>query len=94
MAKTMGRYCKAYPVDRFRSYPRWTENTARLRPSDGDATEETSSERSLTNEDFLYLHENYLVTDGVFQDEYVIFDDVTPEWIEFCQRNLNFKVPE
>jgi hypothetical protein len=33
------------------------------------------------------------MTDGVFKDEHVIFDNVTPEWIAFCQEILGFEVP-
>lgn len=44
--------------------------------------------------DHLYLHENYVVTEGIFMDEDVIFDEVTPEWIEFCETTLAFEVPD
>ena len=35
--------------------------------------------RMLTDEDFLYLHDNYVVTAGNHEDGNVIFDDVTLE---------------
>ena len=44
--------------------------------------------------DFLYLQENFIVTDGIFIDENVIFDNVTPEWIDFCVNVLKFEVPK
>jgi hypothetical protein len=31
------------------------------------------------------LHTDFTVTDGIFIDENIIFNDVTPEWIEFCR---------
>lgn len=47
----------------------------------------------LTDDDFLYLQENYVVTDGIFKDENIIFDKITPQWKEFCQSNLAFEMP-
>jgi hypothetical protein len=89
----MGRYCKAYPVARFREYAGWKENLQNLKrePSPGGAPAET--ERSLADDDYLYLQENFVVTDGIFIDENVVFDEVTPEWTEFCVSTLKFEVP-
>ena len=69
----MGKYCKAYPIERFREYPGWAEKAQEV------------------TKDYLYLQENYVVTDGVFKDENIVFDDVTPEWIDFCQNILKFE---
>jgi len=90
MAK-MGTYCKAYPISRFREFPGWTENTQNLRKERTDDGQEV--QRQLTDDSFLYLQENYVVTDGIFLDENIVYDDVTQEWIEFCKENLKFDVP-
>jgi hypothetical protein len=82
----LGKYCKAYPIDQFRQYSNWTENFANLRSAD----EETPR----TEVDFLYLQETYVVTDGIFLDENVIFDAVTADWKTFCQDVLQFRVPD
>lgn len=34
-----------------------------------------------------------MVTGGIFKDENVVFERVTPEWKEFCTKNLNFAIP-
>ena len=90
---TMGKYCKAYPIDQFRQYPGWSEKTENLRPEkttiDGS---EVVAPRDLTDS-FLYLQENYIVTDGIFLDQHVIFDAVTPEWIAYCKEQLHFEIP-
>ena len=86
MAK-MGRYCKAYPINRFREFRDWAENSANARHQD-------DSPRLLTDEDFLYLQQNLVVTDGIFLDENVIFDHVSPEWAEFCKHILKFEPPD
>ena len=90
MAK-MGTYCKAYPIGRFREFPDWTENTQNLRKERTDDGQEV--QRQLTDDSFLYLQENYVVTDGIFLDENIVYDNVTPEWIEFCKESLKFEVP-
>jgi hypothetical protein len=91
---TMGMYCKAYPVGRFREFPAWREKAENARPekqeADGRGVE---APRTLANEDCLYLQENFAVTDGIYIDQYVIFDEVTPEWEEFCKTSLQFEVP-
>jgi hypothetical protein len=87
----MGRYCKAYMVPRFREFRAWTENSQNLKRAND--SEKTDASRQLTDSDFLYLQENFTVTDDVFIDENVIFDNVTPEWIEFCKNQLGFEIP-
>jgi hypothetical protein len=47
----------------------------------------------LTDKDHLYLQETYVVTDGVFLDQNIVFDDVTSEWKDFCTHTLKFEVP-
>jgi hypothetical protein len=42
---------------------------------------------------YLYLQENYVVTGGIFQDEEIVFDSITGEWIAFCKERLAFEVP-
>ena len=94
MAK-IGGYSKAYPRARFREFSGWTENAqnAREEKQKVDGKEE-SAPRQLTDSDFLYLQENFAVTDGIFLDQNIIFDNVTPEWIEFCENTLKFEIPE
>jgi hypothetical protein len=90
----MGKYCKAYTVKNFRQFDGWTENGSNARPEKEvvDGTEVTTP-RVITDDDFLYLQENYTVTDGIFIDENIIFDAVTPEWTEFCKSTLEFEAP-
>ena len=57
---------------------------------DGEIVEEA---RALTDEDYVYVQRNLTVTDGIFVDENIIFSDVTPDWIEFCQTVLGLGNP-
>lgn len=74
----MERYCKAYPVERFEEFPGWGKKNV----SKGEESAK-----------YLYLHQDYTVTDGIFSGENVVYEDLTPEWIEFCQNALRFEVP-
>lgn len=90
----MGGYCKAYPIERFRAFSEWKEDLTKLRiEKQKVGRNEVEVQRSLRENDFFYLQENFTVTDGVFIDENIIFDSVTPEWIEYCKNILNFEVP-
>lgn len=83
----MGKYCKAYMIPSFREFNAWKEASE-------NARKENDSPRKFTDADFLYLQENFVVTDGIYIDENVIFDTVTPEWIDFCKNVLKFEIPD
>lgn len=89
---TIGKYCKSYKLARLRQFPCWnerTENARRIRIEVGGETVEVA--RELTDDDYVYLHGDFTVTDGIFIDENIIFCDITPEWIEFCREVLGNK---
>jgi hypothetical protein len=83
----MGKYCKAYLVKDFRRFEGWAENLDDLRSEDRE-------DAVLDDDDILYLQETYVVTDGIFLDENVVFDQVTEEWQAFCRDELDFEIPE
>ena len=91
---TLGKYSKSFPLQRFREFPGWTENLGNARSIrqevDGVTVEVA---RELSGTDYLYLQENFTVTDGIFLDENVIFDDVTDAWIDFCKNVLGVEFP-
>ncbi len=91
---TMGKYCKAYSLQKLRQFSQWNENLENYRKEKQEVDgREVEAKRVLTDDDFLYLQENYVVTDGIFKDENIIFDNVTPEWKEFCHKTLAFEIP-
>ena len=90
----ISNYCKAYPIQRLREFSGWTENFSNLCPETISAGDPQISTPPVLSENcFLYLHENYIVTYGVFVDEDIIFDKVTPEWPTSCQNVLRFDAP-
>ncbi|MEH2112712.1 hypothetical protein [Nostoc sp.] len=91
---TMGKYCKAYSLQKLRHFNQWSENSENTRKEKQEVDgKEVEVKRALTDDDFLYLQDNYIVTDEIFKDENLIFDHITPEWIDFCKNILLFEVP-
>ena len=94
MAK-MGSYCKAYPIEMFRAFSGWEENSQNLRKEKKEVDgKEVEERRELSENDHFYLQENLVVTDGIFIDENIIFDNITPEWEAYCKDDLKFEVPD
>jgi hypothetical protein len=94
--RKIGLYCKAYPASRFRAFAGWHENVPPLlaaASADEGASNEERVPDSSENE-YFYLHEDYTVTAGIFLNENVAFDRVTPEWKAFCTDVLKFEIPE
>lgn len=90
----MGKYCKAYPLKRLRQFSQWTERTGNTRKEKKEIDgKEVEVYRELTDDDFLYLQENYIVTDDIFMDENIIYDNVTLEWKDFCNNMLGVEIP-
>ena len=91
----MGKYCKAYYAKDFRGLEGWAENLENLRPEteEKDGKEVEIPRTELKDDDILYLQENYIVTDGIFKDENIIFDKVTDLWKEACHKELGFEIP-
>lgn len=88
-------YCKAYYLKDLRAYPGWREQ--RINWEDGrydDAEEGQPAKAPLADEDVVFLHPDYTVTELVWHDENVLFNDVTDEWKKFCTEQLGFRVPD
>ena len=80
----MGRYCKAYPIAKLHEFGDWAKYY-RGPEKVGDSVN--------SEEDYLFLQENFTVTKGIFLDEEIVFDNITSEWEDFCKNTLNFEVP-
>lgn len=91
----MGRYCKAYLASDFKKYSDWKPNLENLRQPEAEKPGEEPEERTtLEDDDILYLQEELIVTDGIFKDENVLFQDDSDAWKTFCEKTLEFEVPE
>jgi len=89
----MGRYCKAYLAKQFRQFPGWRENLYNLR-EEKDENDQVVKRTEIQEEDVLYLQEDYVVTDDIFKDRNIVFDQVDEQWQAFCHETLNFQIPD
>ncbi len=91
----MGKYCKAVPREAVPRVP-GLERERGQRPEGEEGSGRQGGrevERQLNDDSILYLQENYIVTDGIFKDQNIIFDNVTDEWKQFCHSTLAFEIP-
>ena len=89
------KYCKAYYLKSFRQFPNWTENRINWKEkNNGDASGAGREDKGFSEGSIVFLHQDYTVTESMWHDENVIFDQVTPEWKEFCDTVLDFKIPD
>ena len=81
-------------MPRFREFAGWSEKheNVRLETKRVDG-KELEFQRELTGDDYLFLQEDFVVTDSIFRDQNIIFDQVTDEWKKFCTEVLGFQVP-
>jgi len=87
-ARPQRKYCKAYHLKDFRQFASWSEGRINWKKSaDADDTQ-------LGDDDVVFLHEDYTVTQSIWSNENVIFNNVTSEWEDFCDTVLGFKVPD
>ena len=91
----MGKYCKAYSLKRLRGFSEWAANAQNMvREKKLVDEKECEVDKPLTDDDYLYLQEDYTVTAGIFIDENIVFNSVTPEWKDYCQQALKFEIPD
>jgi hypothetical protein len=78
----------------LRAFSAWAEAADQARKEKEVRDDlEVEVTRQLADDSIVYLQENYVVTDGIYRDEHIIFDRVTPEWIAYCQEVLGFNIP-
>src|SRR5690348_4144569 len=75
------KYCKAYYLKDLRQFPCWTENRE-------------EHELELTDEDVVYLWDDFTVVRSPVLPGGIIFDEVTEQWQDFCRTVLAFEIPE
>jgi hypothetical protein len=91
----MSQYCKAYSIKELRKFHKWKEKKENARTEKKVTNgKEIEAPRKLSSDDYLYLHENYVVTDGIFADKNIIFNSTTKEWKNFCENDLKFRIPD
>lgn len=84
-------YCKAYYLSDFQKFPLWA---AHADQQGGEALPQGENGSDAVPSEIGFLHQDYTVTRSIWHNEDIIFDQVTPHWIEFCTTTLQFKVPD
>ena len=89
-------YCKAYYLRDLRKFSDWTEEApaSEAESGNGSPARDEDDDAELTDESIVYVHQDFTVTRSMWHGEDVIFDDVTAEWRRFCERELEFAIPE
>jgi uncharacterized protein len=90
-------YCKAYYLRELREFPEWSEIRMNWRDkSDEDKTDEDRRKDTIgfLDDDIVYVHQDFTVTDSIWHNENVIFHETTDMWREFCRHQLKFHVPD
>lgn len=86
-------YCKAYTLSSLRQFPALAEKIDSSAAS-GDGDGQAASGAKPADEDVLFIHQDYTVTKSMWHGEDVVFDGDAPQWREFCEATLGFKVPD
>jgi hypothetical protein len=75
------KYSRAYHLKDLQQFPGWPKDAA------GSAEEkETADDR------IVFMHQDFSVTETIWPDKDLVFDQVTDSWREFCTHVLGFKV--
>lgn len=81
-------YARAYLLGELRKFSDWVEEKEVI-PAD-----ENGNSRQLSDDDVVFLQQDFTVTELIWPGENVIFNRITPEWKDFCTQELQFKVPD
>jgi hypothetical protein len=87
------KYCKAYYLRDLRSFAEWSESRINWKENK-DQPKNAPTVTEFTGESIVFIHQDYTVTESMWQNENVIFNQDTSEWRTFCTDTLSFKVPD
>jgi ankyrin repeat protein len=82
-------YCAAFPLEQLRGFPGWNSTLKDGLPSPHTA----AADADRAEDQIVFLHHDYTVTKSIWRNEQVIYDQVTPAWIDFCSDVLGFRTP-
>jgi hypothetical protein len=86
-------YCKAYHLRDLRRFPQWTESRIDWKDKEDEEEASADGDKEFSDDDIVFIHQDFTVTQSMWHDENIIFNAVTPAWKEFCQSELEFRVP-
>lgn len=79
-------YCEAYALEELRKFPRWPWREIEQKDDGGSGRP--------ANAGVMFVHEDFTVTESVWDGRNVIPDQAEPCWKEFCRDALGFRPPD
>jgi hypothetical protein len=87
------KYAKAYHLKSLREFPRWSESRINWREGKDEKEDGESENGGFSDEKIVFIHQDFTVTESVWHNENVIFNEVDDTWQTFCSDVLGFRVP-
>jgi ankyrin repeat protein len=88
---SVANYARAYPLSDLRRFSGWRED--KINWKEAVPANENGNSHELADSDIVFLHQDLTVTQLIWPGENVIFDGRTREWQQFCEQELQFRVP-
>jgi hypothetical protein len=94
-SKRAPKYCKAYYLRDLRQFSDWSESKINWKKNGSTGTDEATDESiTFMDDQVVFLHTDFTVTESMWCNENVIFNEVTDDWKNFCSETLKFKIPD
>jgi len=88
------QYCKAFYLKDLRQFPGWSESRINWQDAADNNAAEDRQAPGFSDHDVVFLHQDLTVTQSMWHNENVIFQQITPAWEAFCTTVLHFQVPD
>jgi ankyrin repeat protein len=85
-------YARAYLLGELRKFSDWREE--KINWKETVPADENGNAREPSDDDVVFLQQDLTVTELIWPGENVIFNRITPGWVDFCTQELQFKVPD
>jgi len=82
-------YCRAYELGELRRFPGWSEVRLNWKSANGSRPPEKFDDDAV-----VFVHRDLTVTESMWHDENILFNEVTPAWQQYCTENLAFHAPD
>jgi hypothetical protein len=88
------QYCKAFYLKDLRQFSGWSESRINWHDPGDNTTAEEREAPGFSDQDVVFLHQDLTVTQSMWHNENVLFQQRTPAWEAFCTTVLRFQVPD
>lgn len=85
-------YCKAYRLAMLKAFPGWAALAQAPAPNGPAAPPPDAARDPVTDDDLVFVHQDYTVTSSITHGWQVLLSSTTTEWRAFCTDTLDFRV--